>query len=120
MDYTYLPSTAMRAIMNYEKFQTIDGGYTKPEEVEAMSLGIQGRADAKVHDDASTSISFDSAWDQAIANDGEVDRMPNQHVEDPPNRSGNSKGFQTVRRGGKTGKVFFRLNISLICQSWTP
>ena len=58
-----------------------------------------------MHDDAPTSASFESVWDQAITNDGEVGRMSNQHVEDPPNLSGNSKIFQTVRRGGKTGKV---------------
>ena len=105
MDYPYLPSTVMRAITIYEKFQKIDGGYTKPEVIEAISLGIQGWADAKVHDDASTSVSFESVWDQAITNDGEVGRMYNQHVEDPLNLSGNCKGFQTVRRGGKTSRT---------------
>ena len=78
VDYPYLPSTVMRVVMNYEKFQTIDGGFTKPEVIEATSSGIQGWADAKVHDDASTSASFESALDQAITNDGEVGRMSNQ------------------------------------------
>ena len=41
----------------------------------------------------------------ASGNDGEVGRMPKQHVEDLPNRGGNGKGFQTVRRGGKTAKA---------------
>ena len=80
-------------------FRQLEVGNTKPEVIETTGLGIQGWADAKVHDDASTSFDStgvedkDSAWDQVIANDGEVGRVPKQHVEDPPIRGGNSKGF---------------------------
>ena len=49
VDFPYLPSTVMRATMNYEKFKQAEGGHTKPEVIEATSLDIHDWADAKIH-----------------------------------------------------------------------